>query len=56
MAVVNYSRYHGQVEQAAIAALATTVIFLICYWLFGLSLVQQRLLARLAARRQASVV
>lgn len=56
MAVVNYSRHHGQVEQGALAALGATVIFLVCYWLFGLNVVQQRVLARWSARRQASLV
>lgn len=56
MVLVNYSRHHGDLQQAALAALGTAVIFLICYWLFGLNLVQQRLLARWSARGQASLV
>ena len=56
MAVVNYSRHHGQLEQGALGLAGTIVIFLICYWLFGLSVVQQRFLAKWAARRQASLV
>jgi len=56
MEAVEHSRRHGNVDQAAVALGGTVVIFLICYWLFGLNLVQQRLLSRWAARGQASLV
>ena len=56
MEAVQYTRRHGSVGQAAVALGGTLVIFLVCYWLFGLNLVQQRLLARFSARGQASLV
>jgi len=56
MVAVQHSRRHGNVDQAAVALGGTVVIFLICYWLFGLNLVQQRLLSRWTARGQASLV
>lgn len=56
MEAVQYSRRHGSVDQAAVGVVGTLVIFAICYWLFGLNLVQQRLLARFSARGHASLV
>jgi O-antigen/teichoic acid export membrane protein len=56
MEAVQYSRRHGSVDQAAVGVAGTLVMFVICYWLFGLNLVQQRLLARFSARGHASLV
>lgn len=55
MAVVEFGRRHNWFEQGAIALTGTALLFFLCYWLFGLNLVHQRLLSRLSARRQASV-
>lgn len=54
MIVVTFSRQHGQALQAGIAAAGTAAIFAICYWLFGLNVVQQRLTSRFS-NRPASV-
>jgi hypothetical protein len=49
--LVDYLRWHPLWFQAALALAATAVLFVISYWVFGLYLVQQRLLSRLTAGR-----
>lgn len=54
--VVDYSVHRSEMAQGALGVIGTTLVFLICYWLFGLKVVQQRFLARIAARQQANLV
>lgn len=54
MALLSYARSHSRIEQAGLALLGSAIIFLISWWVFGLNLVQQRLLARFSARRNVS--
>jgi O-antigen/teichoic acid export membrane protein len=56
MALVNYSRRHGVFEQTGLGFAGMLVLFAAAYWVFGLNLVQQRILARLASRRAGTVV
>jgi O-antigen/teichoic acid export membrane protein len=47
--LVNYLRGHSFIVQASLGLGATGILFFICYWAFGLYLVQQRIVARLAS-------
>jgi hypothetical protein len=54
--LADYARRHSRLEDAGIAMAGIVVLFAAAYWVFGLNLVQQRILARLSAWRQASSV
>ena len=56
MALVNYLRHRSFAEEAGLALAGTLVLFAASYWVFGLNLVQQRILSRLASRRVSTVV
>jgi O-antigen/teichoic acid export membrane protein len=47
--LVKYLRGHSFIVQASLGLGATGILFFICYWAFGLYLVQQRIVARLAS-------
>jgi O-antigen/teichoic acid export membrane protein len=55
MWLVNFTRQHSRVDQVSLALAGTVVIFIASYWVFGLNLVQQRLLSRFLARRKANL-
>jgi O-antigen/teichoic acid export membrane protein len=54
--LTDYARRHSRLEDAGIAVASTLVLFAASYWAFGLSLVQQRIMARLSARRLNTAV
>jgi O-antigen/teichoic acid export membrane protein len=52
LALTDYARRHSRLEDASIGAAGTVVLFAAAYWVFGLKLVQQRLLSRFSSRPQ----
>ena len=52
MALVQLSRRYGYLQQSAVALAGTAVLFIVCYRLFGLNLVQQRLVSRIFPSRR----
>jgi O-antigen/teichoic acid export membrane protein len=56
MKLVEFTRQHSRLDQGGMALAGTAVLFGAAYWVFGLNLVQQRLLARYSARKKANSV
>lgn len=54
--LVEYLRGQSLVMEAGLGIAATGVIFAVSYWVFGLYLVQQRILARFSSRRLNTAV
>lgn len=56
MGLVDHVQRHALIQQVLFGLVTTFAIFLGCYWVFDLNLVQQRLMTLLSARRGTSLV